>query len=115
MDFEILVFRNNCELKAFVAVCDTAKAAGLSRRILSSKVLLLQKEQSVAPEAWGDYLLPGYRRVCGEWIPHWHETKRLHDDRLGNIKEQNIPFIEVFRGDHVSIIHSEENYLQEEL
>jgi hypothetical protein len=107
MDFEILVFRNEHELQLFVNTSDPLLTPGLSRRILSSTVLLITKEETEAPENWGQYRSAGWQTICGDWVPCWHQTIGLHDDRRSRLNENQVPYVEVFRGEDLVIVHPE--------
>jgi hypothetical protein len=105
IEFEILVFRSHRELKKFVTTSDSLLTAGLSRRILSSKVLLITKNEGVAAESWGQYRDTGFRSVCGDCSPCWHQTEELHDELRTALDQHHAPYIEVFRGEHVVIVY----------
>jgi hypothetical protein len=104
MKFEILVFRNQQDLKMFTRASDSVVAPGISRRILPRCVLLICKKRIVAPDVWGTYCSAGFRGVCGDWIPIWNETNALHNELRAALRKVNAPFIEVFRGADAVIV-----------
>lgn len=107
MDFEILLFRTHDELCQFMRSSDRVRTSGISRRILSDKVLLVTKDQTVQPRDWGLYQWTGFRSVCGDCNPTWYETEELHTIDRKKLTKSKAPFVEVFRGQDLVLVHPE--------
>jgi hypothetical protein len=107
MNFEILVFRNQGDLEAFVKASDSLITAGITRRVLSQTVLLITKKNKVKPLAWAQYKATGWRGLCGDWVSTAHATYALHDAHRAGLEEHGQPFVEVFCGEDVVIIKPE--------